>query len=158
MLDAGTHIVLLNASDIGTGSLSCHHGILRVILEVTTAEGVTHDVQGRSQQHVGTILLHLLTDGLSYLFDQLGVPGRGEQRTNGEMGAVVSGGVTLTGSVDTEPGRTVSQYDSRDAERVEGIGGTSGTGYETLGGTNHGIVATEASHTNTNHEVGLVLE
>ena len=75
MLDAGSHIVLLNASDIGTSGLTSHHGILRIILEVTPAERITHDVQGRGQQHIGTIFLHLLTDGLSYLFDQLGVPG-----------------------------------------------------------------------------------
>ena len=74
------------------------------------------------------------------------------------MRAIVGGRVTLAGSIDTQAGRTICQHDGRDSQRIEGIGGTSSTGYETLGGTYHGIVAAEASHTNTNHEVCLVFK
>ena len=91
VLDAGTYIVLLHTGDIGSSSLTSHHGIFRVVLEVTTAQWVTHDVQGRGQQHVGTILFDLLADGLSHLLDELGVPGRGQQGSDGEVGAVVGG-------------------------------------------------------------------
>ena len=115
VFDARTNVVLLNASDIGRSRLTSHHGILRVVLEVTTAEGVTHDVQGRCQQHVGAILLHLFANGLSYLLDEFGVPGRGQQGADGEVGAVVGRRVTLTRRIDTESGRTVSQHDRRNA-------------------------------------------
>ena len=158
MLDARADIVLLNTSDIGTSGLTSHYGILRVVLEVTSAEGVTHDVQGRSQQHVGTIFLHLFADGLTNLLHELGVPGRGEQGTDGEVCAVIGGIVTFTGSVDTESGRTVSEYDGRDAERVERIGGTSGTRHKALGSANDSVIAREAGHTCSDDEVGLVFE
>ena len=115
VLDTRAHIVLLYASDVSGSRLTSHHRILRVVLEVTSAERVTHDVQGRSQQHIGTILLHLFTNGLANLFNQLGVPGRGQQRTNGEVSAVIGIVIALTGSVDTQSGRTVGQYHSRDS-------------------------------------------
>ena len=101
MLDAGTNVVLLNTGDIGGSRLTSHHGILRVILEVTTAEGVTHNVQGRCQQHIGTIFLHLLSHGGTHLFYELSVPCRGQQRSDGEMRAIVGSRVTLTRGVDT---------------------------------------------------------
>ena len=74
VLDAGTNVILLNTGDIGRSCLTSYNRILRVILEVTSAQRVTHNVEGRSQQHVGTILLHLLTNSLTYLLDELGVP------------------------------------------------------------------------------------
>ena len=158
VLDACTHVVLLHTGDIGTGSLTSHHGVLRVVFEVTATEGVAHDVQGRGQQHVGTILLHLLADGLTHLFDELGVPGRGKQGADGEVGTVIGGRVTLTGCIDAESGRTVGQYDGRDAERVERIGGTSGTRHEVLRGTDDGLITRESGHTCSDDEVGLVFE
>ena len=145
-------------SDIGTSGLTGHHGILRIVLEVTSAEGVTHDVQGRSQQYVGTILLHLFADSLTNLLYKLSIPSRGEQSADGEVCAVIGSRVTLTGRIDTESGRTVGQYDGRNAERVERIGGTSGTRNETAGGADDGVIAREASHTCSDDEMGLVFE
>ena len=158
VLDARTHVVLLNARDVGGSSPTCHYGVLGVVLEVTTAEGVTHDIQGGRQQHIGTILLHLFTNGLTNFFDKLGIPGGSQQGANGKVGAIVSSAVAFTSSVDAQSGRTVGQYDGRDAQRVEGIGGAGSTRHETLGGTDDGIVARESFHTHTNHEVRLVLE
>ncbi len=68
MLDARTHVVLLNTFDIGASGLTCYDRILTVVLEVTAAQRVTHDVQRGSQQHVGTILLHFFADGLTNFF------------------------------------------------------------------------------------------
>ena len=158
MLDARAHVVLLHTGDIGGSGLARHHGVLRVVFEVSAAEGVAHDVQGWGQQHVGTVLLHLLADGLADLFHELGVPGRGEQGADGEVGTVIGGRVTLTGCIDAESGRTVGQHDGGDAERVEGIGGTSGAWHEVLRGADYSLVAREALHTRTDDEVGLVFE
>ena len=158
VLDARANVVLLHTFDIGRSGLTSHHGVLGVVLEVSAAQGVTHDVEGRGQQHVGTILLHLFTDGLTNLLNQLLVPGRSQQRTDGEVGAIVGGGVAFTFGVDAQSGRSVSQHHGRDTQRVERIGGTGSTRHQALRGTNHGIIAREAFHTYTNHEVGLVLK
>ena len=141
MLDTGTDIVLLNTLDIGSSRLTGHNGIFTIVFEVTAAKRVTHDVQGWGQQHVGAILLHLLSHGDTHLFDQLSVPCRGKQCTDGEVRAVIGSRVTLTGSIDTESCRTISQHDGRDAERVERIGSTSGTGHQILRSANHGLIA-----------------
>ena len=115
VLDTRADIILLDTKDIGSSCLSCHNRILGIVLEVTSTERVTHDVECRRQQHIGTILLYLLTDCLSYLLDELGVPCGSQQRSDGEVGAVVSSGITLAGSIDTQSGRTVSKNDGWDA-------------------------------------------
>ena len=158
VFDTRAYVVLLHTGDVGGSGLAGHYGILGIILEVTAAERVTHDVQGRRQQNVGTVLLDFFTDGLAHLFHQLCVPGRGEQRTDGEVCAIVRGLVALTLGVDAQSGRTVSQYHGRNAERVERIGGAGSTRYQVFRGTYHGFVAGESGHTNTNHKVGLVLK
>ena len=75
VLDAGTNIVLLNAGNVGSSRLTSNNRIFRVVLEVTSAQWVTHNVECRSQQYVGTIFFNLFTDSLSHLFNELGVPG-----------------------------------------------------------------------------------
>ena len=158
VLDTRAHIIFLHTFDIGRSGLTGHHGILGVVLEVSSTQGVTHDVEGRSQQHVGTILLHLLTNGLTNLFYQLGIPRRGQQCSDGEVGAIVSGRVTITLGIDTKSGRTVGKNYGGNAQRVERVGGTGSTRHKTLSGTDDCIVARESFHTHANHEVGLVLE
>ena len=141
MFDTGTDIVLLNTLDIGSSRLTGHNGIFTIVFEVTAAQWITHDIEGWGQQHVSAILLHLLSHGDTHLFDQLGVPCRGKQCADGEVRAVIGSRVTLTGSIDTESCRTIGQHDGRDAERVERIGSTSGTGHQILRSANHGLIA-----------------
>ena len=113
VLDAGSHIVLPHTRDIGRGSLASHHRVFGIVFKVASTEGVTHDVECRSQQHVGPIFLHLLSDGLANLLDELGVPGGGQQCADGEVGAVVGGRVTLAFGINTQTSRTVGQHDGR---------------------------------------------
>ena len=116
VLDTGTHIVLLNASDIGSSSLTCHNRVLRIVLEVTATKGITHDVQCGSQQYIGAILLYLFTNGLTYFFNELCVPCRSKQGSYGEVSAIIRGRVALTCRVDTESGRTISQDNGGNAQ------------------------------------------
>ena len=158
VLDTCSDVVLLYTENICGSSSTRHHGILRIILEVTSAERVAHDVDGRGQQHIGTILLHFLTNGLSDLLDELCVPGRSQQRSYGEVGAIVGCRVPLSGSIDAQSRGSVSQYHGRDAQRVEGIGGASGSRHEAHGCAYHSIVARESGHPDTDYEVSFVFE
>ena len=158
VLDTGTHIVLLDTCDIGGSGLTRHDGIFGIVLEVTAAERVTHNIEGWSQQHIGTIFLHFLTDGLSYFLNEFGVPCRGQQCSDGEMCTVIGGRITLTGSIDAQSGRTVGKNDSRDSNGVERIGGTSGTRHQVTGSANHGVIARETLHTCSDNKVSLVFE
>ena len=115
VLDTCTHVVFLHTDDVGSCGLTSYHGILGVVFEVTAAKRVAHDIEGRCQQHVGTIFLYLLTNSLTNFLYQLCVPGRGQQCTNGEVCTIVSGRVAFPGSVDAQSGRTISQYDGRNA-------------------------------------------
>ena len=158
VLDARTHLILLDAPDIRRGRFAGHHGVFGVVFEVASAERVSHDIDGRSQEHVGTILLHLLTDGGSHLLDELGVPCRGEQGADGEMRTVVSSLVALSGGIDTKSGRSVGQHDGGYAERIEREGGSGSSRHEAACGSDDSIVAAYALHTCSDDEMRFVLE
>ena len=158
VLDARAHAVGLHTVDVGGSGLAGHQGVFRVVFEVAPAERAAHDVEGRGQEHVGAILLHLLSDGGAHLLNEGCVPCAGQQRADGEVGAVVGLRVALAGGVDAQARRAVGQHDGRNLQRVERVGGAGSTRHQVLRGADDGIVAREAHHASANDKVCLVFE
>ena len=120
----------LHALDIGGGNLSCEEGILGVILEVTSAEGIAVEVHTWAENHVAAVFLGLVADGFTNLAHELGVPCGSETGADGEGGGVVGLVGTLARGVDTDTGRAVGEYGGRDAETGDGRRCTCGSCHE----------------------------
>ena len=110
----------LHAIDIGGCNLTREQRILRVILEVSAAEGIAVEVHAWAEDHVATVFLGLVADGLTYLTDEFGVPRRGETRADGKGSGIIGLIGTLAGRVDAHTGRAVGEHGGRDAQSGDG--------------------------------------
>ena len=120
----------LHALDIGGGDLTRQQRVFRVVFEVTSAEGIAVEVHAGAEDHVAAILLGLVADGLADLRHEVGVPGGGETRADGEGRGIVGLVGTLAGGVDAHAGRAVGEHGGRDAETGNGGRGAGGTCHE----------------------------
>ena len=84
-----THAVALHSVDHRGGSFARQERIFGVVLEVATAEWISHNVYAWCKQYINTILFYLLTDCGTYIVDDFVVPGRSEMDTHREACAVV---------------------------------------------------------------------
>ena len=96
-------------------------GVLRVVLEVPAPERVAVDVEGGPEEDVDAVLLDLVAHGAADALDEVGVPGRGEERLDREGRAVVRArGVSLALRLDPQAGRAVGDDDRGDSEPGDG--------------------------------------
>ena len=142
-----TCALALHAIDIGGGNLTRQQGVFGVVLEVATAEGVAMEVHARAEDDVTAVFLGLVTDGLTHLSDEFGVPGRSETGTDGEGGGVESLVGAFAGGVDAHTGRTIGKDGGGDAQSGNGGRCTGGSGYEVGLATNGCLVAEECVST-----------
>ena len=107
------NILLLHTLNIGCCNLTRQQRVFGVVFEVTSAEGIAMQVHARAEDHVATVFLGFVADGLSHFADQFRIPGRGQTRANGECCSIICLCGTLTSWVDTYSGRAVSKYSCR---------------------------------------------
>ncbi len=152
----GTHTstLALYALDIGGGNLSCHQRILAVVLEVTATQRIAVQVHSRTQNHVTTILLGLITDSLTNLADQFCVPRRSQTRTNGEGCGIICLCRSLASRVDTHSGRTICKYRCWNPQTLDTGCRTSSTCHK-VGFTAHDGSRSKEIVSTANHQFGL---
>ena len=102
--------------DIGCCYLTGKQWVFGIILEVTATERITMQVHARTENHVATVFLGLVSDGLTYLAHQLRIPCRSETRADREGCGIIGLIGALARGVDTYTSRTVGQHGSRDAK------------------------------------------
>ena len=158
VFDAGPHAVALHAAHVGSSHLAAHHGVFGVILKVASAQRVAVDVEGRCQQDVGSVLQHLVANGFADVLHQVRVPRRRQQGADGEVGAVIRGRVALALGVYAQTGRPVGQYNGRDAQALDGIGGSGSSGHDVARLSDDGTVAGEPAHAGADEQVGFFFQ
>ena len=77
VLDGGAYTLTLDTTDISGGDIAGEDGVLTVVLEVAAAERVAHQAHTRREHDLDTIGRSLLTDGLTNLANERGVPRAG---------------------------------------------------------------------------------
>ena len=137
MLGRDSYPITLYTVDHRRSGKSYQERILRVILEVAPTERMTHQVHARTEKHVTAVFQDFVTHGLSYLIDEISIPGGSEQRTDGESRAVIGIGVIVSLGIDTQSGRTICQDCVGNTKTVNlcGKAGCSGNNGITLRGT-----------------------
>ena len=152
----GTHTgtLTLHTLYIGCCNLTCQQRVLRVVLKVTSAQGIAMQVHTRAQNHVAAILLGLITNSLSHLVHQVGVPGRSQARADREGGGIIGLVGTLTCRVDTYTGRTVGKHSGRNAQTWYGRRCTCSTSHQVGLATHYGV-STEKVVGTANQKFGL---
>ena len=123
----------LHAVDHCSSSFTSQKRILRVVLEVAAAEGISHNVYTRCEQYVNAILFNLLTNRLTYVVDDFVIPGRCEVNTNRESCAVVGLRVAFAFRGDAQSCRAVGYDNSRNAESLDRVGSACCAGNNILG-------------------------
>ena len=108
VLDLGQRALRLDALDIRGADLPGQVGVLAERLEGPAPAGVTDDVDGRGEHHVGALAPLLGAEGLAVLFHQPGVPRRGAGDRGGQLGDA--------GGAVTHSDRAVLQPQGRDAK------------------------------------------
>ena len=152
----GTHTgtLTLHTLNISCCNLTCQQRVFRVVLKVSAAQWVAMQVHARSQNHVAAILLGLITNSLSHLVHQVGVPGRSQARADREGCGIIGLVASLTCRVDTYTGRTVGKHSGRNAQTWYGRRCTSSTSHQVGFATYDGIVTEKVVGT-ANQKFGL---
>ena len=157
VLNTNTYTIALDTLNVSSSNLTGEQRILREVLKVTTAQGVTVKVHTGSQKYVSTILQNLLTHSGSYTLNECGVPSTCQYGTYGETSTVVSVGIIGASGVDTQTSRAVSQYGCGDTQTLNRTGSTSSTRYENGARCSHTTCA-HATPTCTYKQSSLLLE
>ena len=128
----GTHAnpIALDTVDIRRSNLAGQERILGKILEIPAAERVAVQVHTRSKQHVGAILLNLLSHRLGHFLDQRGIERSRHHRTHRETGRIEGLVGTRTRRINTDTSRTVRKDRLRNAQPRDGASRTGRTGNE----------------------------
>ena len=87
---------------------------------MATRELDVYKRQTRSEHNITAILQGFVTDSLTHLAHQVGVPGRSQTGSNREAGGKVATAVTFAMSIDMNSGRTITLNGSRNAETRDG--------------------------------------
>ena len=119
--------LLLHTLNIGSSNLTRQQGIFRIVLEITTTEGIAMQVHARTQNDVATVFLGLITNSLTDFTNQFCVPSGSQTRTNRESSSIIGFVSTFASGVDTYTGRAVRQYGSRNSQTGNSRRGTSST-------------------------------
>ena len=138
MLGRHTHALTLDALDDSGSDESRHDGVFRVVFEVASAEGRAVQVHAWAQYDIDTIFQRLVTDGLTYLLHQLGIPGGGQTGADGESCGIVAVGVIVALGVYMYSGRTVGNHRGGDAQTGNLYCGSGSTSHISLLVTEHG--------------------
>ena len=83
MLYAGSDLLALDAVHHRSGAKSRKERILGIILEVSSAQRASVDIDRRSKPYAAVIFLHLFRSSSTDLLKQILVPGAGKQRRTG---------------------------------------------------------------------------
>ena len=117
MLGAGAAALYgLNAPDHSRRHFAGEQRILGEILKIPSAQRISVDVEARSQQDVGALLLHFQAEEMAQGFHGLRVPGAGQRRTTGQQRSIIA---------RPDSGGTVGGGNGGNALIPQGLGGAA---------------------------------
>ena len=101
-------------------------------------------VHTRSEHNITAILQGFVTDSLTHLAYQVGVPSRSQTGSDRETGGKVATAVTFAMSIDMNTGRTITLNSCRNTETRDGYCSTRSTRHELLLVSEHSATAHES--------------
>jgi len=141
VLQAGAGTFALDAVDVGSGYLAHQHGVFGIILVVSSAEGVTHQVDTGGEEHVHTVVFHFGTQSPAYMVSSIRIERSCHRGARGEFGGVIGAAVELSFGSHRQAVRSVGKESRWDAQAWNVVGTSGGTGE--LGVTAHRHAATD---------------
>ena len=115
-------------------------------------------VHTRSEHNITAILQGFVTDSLTHLAHQVGVPGRSQTGSNRETGSKIATAVTFAMSINMNTGRTITLNGSRNAETRDGYSSTRSTRHEPLLMSEHSATARESIVTTAHQQLGFFFQ
>ncbi|CDD20219.1 unknown [Prevotella sp. CAG:732] len=115
-------------------------------------------VHTRSEHNITAILQGFITDSLTHLAHQVGIPGRSQTGSNRETSSKVATAVTVAMGIDMNTGRTITLYGSRNTKTRNGHGSTGSTRHELLLMSEHSTATHESIVTTTHQHLGFLFQ